>query len=150
MLRYLLIILMTMSSLVMSAQGPDGKVGKRFDPQKFEKHLEGYVLSKMKLSQKESAAFLPLFRQKRKAEVTIMDNGRKNRRQRPMSEKDWEEAIRAFDRDEVKLKKVQQTYHEKMLKVLPASKVMTMIRAEEDFHRETFSKMQMHMKHQKK
>lgn len=119
MLRYLLIILMTMSSLVMSAQGPDGKGSKRFDPQKFEKHLEGYVLSKMKLSQKESAAFLPLFRQKRKAEVTIMDNGRKNRRQRPVSEKDWEEAIRAFDRDEVKLKRCSRPITKRCSRCFP-------------------------------
>lgn len=139
-----------MSSFAMSAHEPGDKGNRRFDPQKFEKHLECYVLGKMKLSQKETTVFLPLFRQKRKAEVTIMDKGRKSRRQRPVSEKDWAEAIRAFDNDEVKLKKVQQIYHEKMLKVLPASKVMTMIRAEEDFHRETFSKMQMHMKHQKR
>lgn len=150
MLRYLLILLMTMSSFAVNAHIPEEKGNRRFDPIKFEQRLEQYVLGKMNLTQKERDVFLPLFRQKRKAEVTIMDNGRKQRRQRPVTEKEWAQAIRAFDNDEVKLKKVQQTYHEKMLKVLPASKVMDMIRAEEDFHRETFSKMQMHMKKHKK
>ncbi len=143
MLRYLIIIIMSVSSLVVNAQAPEHRDNRRFDPQKFEKQLEGFVLKRLELSQKEAAAFLPIFRQKRKAEVEVMVNGRMNRHKRPTSEKEWEYALKMFDNNEVKLKKIQQTYHEKMLKVIPASKVMKMIKAEEDFHRETFSKMQM-------
>jgi hypothetical protein len=144
MLRYLVILAMFVSSLVANAQGPDGRDNRRFDPQKFERQLEHFVLKKMELTQTEASAFLPLFRQKRKAEVSIMDSGRKNRQKLPTSEKEWALALKTFDNNEVKLKKIQQVYHEKMLKVIPASKVMRMIKAEEDFHRDVFRKVQMH------
>ncbi len=143
MLRYLVILIMFMSSFVANAQAPAGKGHRRFDPQRFERQLESFVLKRLELSQSETSAFLPLFRQKRKAEVAIMDSGRKSRHKRPTSEREWAQALKTFDANEVKLKKIQQDYHEKMLKVIPASKIMKMVKAEEDFHREAFSKMQM-------
>jgi hypothetical protein len=150
MFRYLITIIMLVSSLTIGAQAPGGRDGRRFDPQKFERQLEQYVLKKMNLTPKEASAFLPLFRQKRKAEVAIMDTGRRNRREHPVSEKEWEQALKTFDSNEVKMKKIQQDSHAKMLKVIPASKVMKMIQAEGDFHREMFSKMQMHMSKHKR
>lgn len=150
MLRYFVILIMFLSSFVANAQAPDGKDNRRFDPQKFERQLEGFVLKRLELSQTEASAFLPLFRQKRKAEVAIMDSGRKNRHKRPSSEKEWAQALKTFDANEVRLKKIQQEYHERMLKVIPASKIMKMVKAEEDFHREVFSKMQMRVAQRRK
>jgi hypothetical protein len=150
MLRYLMIFMMVVSSFSANANVQGGRQQHRFDPQKFENQLEQFVLQKMSLSQSESAAFIPIFREKRKEEVMIMENGRKSRRGRPATEKEWENVLKTYDNNEVKLKKIQQTYHEKMLKVIPASKIMKMIRAEEEFHREMFRKMQMRMAQRRK
>ena len=38
------------------------------------------------------------------------------------------------------MKKLQQDYHNKFMKVLPASKVFRIIQAEENFHRQMFKR----------
>ena len=43
--------------------------------------------------------------------------------------------IKQQDKLELELKKIQQTYHNKFLEILPAGKVFDVIRAEERFHR---------------
>lgn len=145
MLRYLIILITSVLSFSVNADAQNGRHQHRFDPQKFENQLEQFVLQKMSLTQSESAAFIPIFREKRKEEIQIMVDGRKSRRGRPATEKEWENVLKTYDNNEVKLKKIQQTYHGKMLKVIPASKIMKMIRAEEEFHREMFRKMQTRM-----
>jgi len=145
MIRYIIIFLIALSSFTANAQNDNGKANRHFNPQRFENQLEQYVLGKIELSPSESAAFLPIFRDMRSEVVKVMQAGRKVKRGRPSNEKEWEEALRTFDSNEVKLKKIQQTYHIKMLKVIPASKVMLMVRAEDEFHRESFRKMQMRM-----
>ena len=81
----------------------------------------------------------------RKEVLKIMEEGRKTRYGRPTNEDEWTKALKTFDANEIKLKKIQQAYHNKMLNVIPASKIMLMIRAEEEFHRESFRRMQMRM-----
>ena len=46
--------------------------------------------------------------------------------------------IQKSDECELQLKEIQQQYHKKFMKVLPASKVYDVLRAEEKFHRQIF------------
>ena len=39
------------------------------------------------------------------------------------------------------MKKLQQTYHNKFMKILPAGKVMEIIKAEDQFHRNAFRRI---------
>ena len=55
-------------------------------------------------------------------------------------DKECAEAIRNNDANDIELKKCQREYHEKFMKILPASKVFRIIRSEDKFHRRVFRK----------
>ena len=52
-----------------------------------------------------------------------------------------EEAIRKQDELDIQIKQLQQEYHGRFLMMLPANKVLSIIKAEEKFHRQIFKKM---------
>jgi len=129
------LIMALMFSLNMNAQS-----NKKFDPVKFEASLEQFVVEQSELSQKESAAFLPLWREMRKKQVSLMEESRKYRHLDINNDKKCEEAIRHHDNVDIRMKELQKNYHNKFLKVLPATKVVKIIRAEERFHRQAFKR----------
>ena len=51
------------------------------------------------------------------------------------------EFIRTQDEFDIQMKKLQQTYHNKFMKILPAGKVMEIIKAEDQFHRNAFRRI---------
>ena len=50
-------------------------------------------------------------------------------------------AIKRLDEIDLEMKELQQRYHAKLLKVVPAGKVMKVIKAEERFHRQAFKQV---------
>jgi len=138
--RIIISILMIICSLSVSAQGPKNN---KFDPQKFEQQMESFVVERMHLTAAEKAKFLPIYREKRKKELaTIKKEGELFRKGMPKNETEWAESMKLHDAIQVQQKKIQQEYHLKMIKVIPASKVVAMIRAEEDYHRTAFTMFQ--------
>ena len=51
------------------------------------------------------------------------------------------EAIKEQDKLDIQMKELQQKYHDKFMKLLPAGKVLQIIKAEDKFHRQTFRRM---------
>lgn len=147
--RILFILVMALCSLTITAQGNKQKPGpQQFDPKKFEAGLEQHVLKEAGITQAETARFLAIYREKRKKELAAMGAMRQHRQGRPASEKEWEESLKAHDNMEIQLKKIQQDYHNKMLRVIPASKVVKVVMAEEKYHRDAFGKVRDRMKKQ--
>ncbi len=60
----------------------------------------------------------------------------------PADEKGCAEAIRRQDELDIEMKLVQQEYHNRFMYILPASKVLKIIKAEEKFHRQAFQESQ--------
>ena len=58
----------------------------------------------------------------------------------PHDEASCKRAVQRRDQLEIELKQIAQTYHNKFLRVLPASKVIGTIIAEDKFHRRAFRK----------
>lgn len=141
--KYVILLVALICSLAVSAQ--ENKP-RQFDAQKFEQQLEQYVIQKACITQAETNEFLAIFREKRKKELEIMFKSRKTNAGKPKNEKEWEEMLRAHDNIEIQLKKIQQTYHNRLLKVVPASKIVKMTRAEEEFHREAFKQIHANRK----
>ena len=56
----------------------------------------------------------------------------------PTDEASSKQAIQRRDQLEIELKTILQTYHNKFIKVIPASKVYKTIIAEDQFHRRAF------------
>lgn len=139
---YIIICLVAFSlSITAQEHGRQNKGQRHFDPQKFEQQLEQFVVKKAELTQEESDKFLPIFREMRQKEIALMKESRRTLKGKPSSEEECKSAIRNHDSSEVQLKKIQQTYHQRMLKDISAKKILKACLATDEFHREAFRKV---------
>lgn len=134
-----LFIVLLMGILPMSAQ--DGKKKGRFDPKRFEIELEQYITTNAGLTPSESAKFFPVYRQMTKRMRSIFDQMRRYHHVDPRDVKACAEAIRKQDELDIEMKTLQQEYHMRFMLILPANKVLEIIKAEERFHRQAFKRM---------
>ena len=133
--RFITFFVMASVCMTISAQNKN-----RFDAAKFESDLESYVISQAELNQEESAKFLSIWREMRKKQVELMRSGKSLRKTDFSNDNECAEAIHQHDEKDIKLKELQRTYHNKFLNVIPARKVLRVIRAEDRFHKQAFKR----------
>ena len=112
-----------------------------FNPAKFEADLEQFITVNACLSPSQAASFFPVYRQMMKKQRALFDEMRRLRMINPKDNEACEEAIRKQDELDIQIKQLQQEYHGRFLMMLPANKVLAIIKAEENFHRQIFRKM---------
>lgn len=112
-----------------------------FNPAKFEADLEQFITVNACLSPSQAASFFPVYRQMMKKQRAHFDEMRRLRMINPKDNEACEEAIRKQDELDIQIKQLQQEYHGRFLMMLPANKVLSIIKAEEKFHRQIFKKM---------
>lgn len=134
--NFLLMILL-FSALAMSAQK---EPRPKFDPAKFDAELEQFITTDAALSPQEAAQFFPLYREMLRKQRVCFDEMRRYRHMDANDDKVCREMIEKKDKMDVEIKEIQQQYHSKFMKILPASKVFRIIKAEERFHRQAFKK----------
>jgi len=106
---------------------------RKFSPEKFQADLEAYITREAHFDQQETAKYFPLLREMQAKQRAIY--ARMYKKEKPSGDAKCAEAIANYDKANIELKQLDQTYHKKMMKVVPASKVFDAIRAENDFHR---------------
>lgn len=111
---------------------------RQFSPQQFERDKERFIIREAKLSPDEAKKFFQLYKECQEKMRTYFDRNKKLSENKPSSEKEIVKNIQERDRLEIEMKKLQQQYHNKYLKVLPASKVYDALNAEDKFHRHMF------------
>ena len=109
---------------------------QKFSPERFQAELEQYITKQACLSQKEAAKFFPIYKELQAKQRAIFDRQRQLDKVKPADEKGCETAIRQRDEYDLELKRIQQTYHNKFLGVLSASKLYDVLKAENSFHRQ--------------
>ena len=112
-----------------------------FNPAKFEADLEQFITVNACLSPSQAASFFPVYRQMMKKQRALFDEMRRLRMINPKDNEACEEAIRKQDELDIQIKQLQQEYHGRFLMMLPANKALSIIKAEEKFHRQIFRKM---------
>ena len=112
-----------------------------FNPAKFEADLEQFITVNACLSPSQAASFFPVYRQMMKKQRALFDEMRRLRMINLKDNEACEEAIRKQDELDIQIKQLQQEYHGRFLMMLPANKVLSIIKAEEKFHRQIFRKM---------
>ena len=112
-----------------------------FNPAKFEADLEQFITVNACLSPSQAASFFPVYRQMMKKQRALFDEMRRLRMINSKDNEACEEAIRKQDELDIQIKQLQQEYHGRFLMMLPANKVLSIIKAEEKFHRQIFRKM---------
>lgn len=131
----LLLFSMTFS-LTISGQRP-----RKFDPQQFEKQLHQYIATEAGLTPGEAAAFFPLFDEMQRKQRLLFDKMRVYMHTNTDDNRASLKAIQAMDNNDLEIKKLQKEYHQKFCKVLPAGKVLQILKADDKFHRKAFKKM---------
>ena len=109
---------------------------QKFSPERFQADLEQYITKHACLSQKEAAKFFPIYKEMQAKQRVIYERQRQLDKVKPADEKGCETAIRQRDEYDLELKRIQQTYHNKFLTVLSASKLYDVLKAENGFHRQ--------------
>ncbi|MBQ8656018.1 MAG: hypothetical protein IJ527_03040 [Prevotella sp.] len=139
--KIVLILLCTVFTLSSAAQQNHPQ---RFSPEKFQQELEQYVVSEAKLTPQESAKFLPIFAEMHQKQRAVYKKQRDLWKANLSDESVCRNVVKQNDELDIELKKLQQQYHEKFLNVIPASKVLSVIHAENRFHREQLKKWGRH------
>lgn len=118
----------------VTASMADNNFGN-FDPEKYNRELEAAITREAKLTPQEAQAFFPVYREMQNKLRELFNKGRELHHSCPVSEKDALAVIKGMDSNELEIKRVLQHYHARFLKVLPATKVLACIKAEERFNR---------------
>lgn len=140
------LILTVVSVWMMTMAGTDCYAGNSqkqrppFDPKRFEAELEQYITTNASLTPQEASKFFPVYRQMMRKMRSCFDEMRRYHFVNPTDEKGCAEAIRRQDELDIEMKQLQQEYHSRFLYILPASKVLRIIKAEEKFHRQAFKR----------
>lgn len=139
----LVVLLISLASISAQPHAKGSRGGKGgFNPDRFQADMEQYITMHAALSPREAARFFPVYRQMAKKMRMLFDEMRRWHTIAPVNNEKCAEAIRRQDEIDIQLKQLQQEYHAKFMLVLPAKKVLEVIKAEEQFHREAFRKMQ--------
>ena len=126
----IIIIVCLMMAISLSAQEQ-----KKFSPEKFDADMEEYIIRKANLDQQEVAKLFPIFKEMHKKQRSIYSRMRAIGNQKPADEAGCANAIKERDKCNLELKQLEQTYHQKMLQVISASKLYDVIKAETRFYR---------------
>jgi hypothetical protein len=126
-------IIMLAVCLTVSAQEE-----QKFSPEKFNQELQQFITNEAKLTQQEATKFFPVYREMQNKQRPLFDRQRRLVREQPQDEASALKLIRESDEIDIEMKRIQQTYHERFLEMLPASKVYNIIKAEDKFYRTAF------------
>ena len=116
----------------------------KFDPARFDAEMEQFITTEVGLSPKEASQFFPVFREMLRKQRVIFAEMRRYHHVDINDDKACSEAIRKRDELDIQIKEIQQEYDNTFLKILPAGKVMGVIKAEEKFHRQAFRSAAKH------
>ena len=127
---------MLVVTLSVAAQEPNKPHFGKFSPEKFQIDLEQFITKEACLTPQEAARFFPIYKEMMSKQRVVFDRQRRLGRLKPADEKGCEKAIRERDECDLDLKRIQQTYHNKFLSVISASKLYDVLNAEDRFHRQ--------------
>lgn len=142
--RILYIIVAAFMVLQVQAQGQAPGKPERFDPNRFEADLEQFITTDAGLNPYQASKFFPLYREMQKKQRALFNKMRYYQHVDFRDNKASEKAIKECDFIDLEIKGLQQEYHKKFCKVLPAGLVLKIIKADEKFHRQAFQKVAKH------
>ncbi len=132
--RYtLLVLFLTVCSLTGTAQP-----GRGFSPEKFDADLAAYITTKAQLTPQEAGKLMPLMKEmhnKQRALFARIQQINKERIRCSNNEEACRKALIERDKLQIELKTIEQKYHGKMMRVVPACKVLAAVEAEDHFFR---------------
>lgn len=121
--------------LVLTAGAQNKKPNGGLSREKFNAEMQQFIIKEACLTPKEAEMFIPIYNEMLQKQRSRFDKMRKIWRKKPKNEAACLEVIKERDKLDLELKRIQQSYHNKLLAVIPAQKLFDVIKAEERFHR---------------
>lgn len=132
---YTLLIALMAATSALACETP------KFDPNAYVAEQHKFVLREVRMTPDEAKKFFALYDEMRTKLRKVFDRMRGDRRKKPTSDAECRAIITKRDNDGLELKKIEQQYHQKMLKVLPAKKVLDALIAADKFDKQKFREM---------
>ncbi|MGN1229110.1 MAG: hypothetical protein ACI4T5_05570 [Prevotella sp.] len=132
-IKILLLFVMLASSIGVNAQAGHG--GNRLSKEQFMAELEKFITAEADLTPQECNKLFPIMREMYSKQRVYFDKMKGKKKKQPQTEAECREAVMMRDKIDIDIKKLQQTYHNKMLDAVSPCKVMKVIFAEDRFHR---------------
>lgn len=137
---FIALLLIIMGGALSAQEKLTDEKRKEFDAQKV-----AFFTRELDLSPSEAAVFWPLYNEMQKKSWDVEGEMRKGYRElrdaKNLKESDYKEAIGKLLASEMRLQKLKEEYYQRMLLVLPASKIWKLGEAERKFHRQLFDKL---------
>ena len=134
--KYLCIALM----LLVVAVNSHAQHGKRFDYEKFKTEMINFIVAEAELTAAQEQKFRPVCEVMLSQKRTLFKRLRETNKATYTTNEEYKNAIRTIDKLELDMKSLEKTYHNQLLRLLPANKVFLIMRAESKFHRQAFRK----------
>lgn len=134
-----LVLVALLTSVTAGAQNKNKPKG--FDPKRFQAELEQFITTEAGLTPQEASVFFPVYREMTKRQRMLFDEMRRYHHVDTRNNEACTQAIRKQDELDIEMKQLQQEFHGRFMLILPAGKVMSVIKAEEKFHRQMFKRM---------
>lgn len=139
-MKKIVIIMIALLAVVSIDAQNKGNNKHRFSPEKFKADMEQFIVQEACLTPAESAKFFPVYDEMNKKQRAIFGRMRRLSKMKPADEEGCEKAIKQRDELDLDLKQLQQSYHNKFLNLIPASKLFDVLKAEDKFHRRMLNK----------
>jgi hypothetical protein len=128
--------ILTISLLLMMTIMVNAQDHKRFSPEKFEADLRCFITKEASLTPQEADKLFPVFREMREKQREIYEKMRKLGMNKASDDEACKQFIIEYDKLNLELGQLDVTYHKKMIRMIPASKVYAVMQAEKRFHRQ--------------
>lgn len=135
--RKIIVLVMMLWAMCLSVNAQqNGHHGKRLSKEQFMAEMEKFVTAEAELTPQECKKLFPIMREMYSKQRAYFNKLKLQNKKRPQSEEDCRDAVIMRDKIDIDIKKIQQAYHNKMLRAISPCKVMRVIYAEDKFHRE--------------
>lgn len=117
---------------------------RRFSPEEYAKKQQTFITEFAKLMPQEADAFFPLYFEFQQNKWKINKEARKKIKWEKgvePTEEEWKEFVNAKAEAKIKIAKLEKSYIEKYLQILPARKILDIQRAEDAFQKDIIKKM---------
>ncbi len=108
---------------------------QQFSPEMFEKQMQDYITKEAKLTEQEAAKLFPIYKEMQDKQRVLFGRQRELANVKPSDEEGCLKVIKESDEIDIELKRIQQTYHQRIIKMLSASKLYDVMKAEQHFRR---------------
>lgn len=118
--------------------------GQRFSIDEYRKRQKEFFTKRANLTEQEAEKFFPVYNELQQKKMQINHQSRQDavRQQQPLSEEECLKAIDALADAQIRIAQLEKEYLEKFKKILPASKILAIQRAEDQFNSELVKEMQ--------